>query len=317
MPRTETALPTLPPLNVRDAATALPSASATGTNPLQAFHLSTHSSTFLPAPDGDGFRIHAQRRYADLQSGGTVHVDFDTAAGLYRAKLRHERTASGPALRLNADGQTWRLASPTDTLNAEPQPANSTMNPSVAHRGQPVGQRTYIDIAHYVWNPQATNLQGYVVMHRKRDADQSVGPETQLAFPDIDGKFVSVEPTGRPIDQPAQQLPAWTDRDIWDFYDLQGGDISRFRAEVALTGKKPQWGRTSVEPTKHTPPAPRTPALAIPSGERGSVCQANGAAQPFVRAIVGDARQSGHQLEYRSTERSPQTHIERSATRAQ
>jgi hypothetical protein len=39
-------------------------------------------------------------------------VEFDAAMGLYRAKLRNELTASGPWLLLNADGKTWRLASP-------------------------------------------------------------------------------------------------------------------------------------------------------------------------------------------------------------
>ena len=106
-----------PALNVQDTATAGAPTTASGSDPLHRFRLSTSSSNLLPAPGADGFRVQAQRRYVDIQSGGTVLVEFDAAVGLYRAKRRNELTASGPALRLNPDSRTWRLA--TESLPGE------------------------------------------------------------------------------------------------------------------------------------------------------------------------------------------------------
>ncbi|RON11030.1 hypothetical protein BK659_01995 [Pseudomonas brassicacearum] len=178
-------------------------------------------------------------------------MEFDATAGLYRAKLRTELTASGPALQLNADRKTWRLASSRVTTSAEPLPGGSSVKPPESQpQPQPQPQPEpvqstqpirYTNIAHYTWDQQATNFHGYVVMHRKQGVDPLAGPEIQYAFIDTNGLFVSVDPPGAPINQPAQQIPAWTDRDIWDFYGLHGAQVDRFRAEVASTGTKPQW----------------------------------------------------------------------------
>lgn len=236
---TQPSLLPLPVLNVQDTATAGAPTAASGSDPLHRFRLPASSSNLLPAPGADGFRVQAQRRYVDIQSGGTVLVEFDSAVGMYRAKRRNELTASGPALRLNPDSRTWRLA-------AESLPGESSIKPTHVPQPAPAQQlpaQSYVDIAHYTWEPQATNLHGYVVMHRKQDADPLVGPATQYAFVDMNGHFVRVDPPDTPINQPAQQIPVWTDYDIWDFYGLQGAQISRFRAEVASTGNKPQWAQ--------------------------------------------------------------------------
>jgi len=71
--------------------------------------------------------------------------------------------------------------------------------------------------------------------------DKDSGLETYLTFQDDNGLFVEVEPSSSPIDQPADKLSAWTDRDLWDFYGIHSSDITRFRDEAAVTGRKPQW----------------------------------------------------------------------------
>lgn len=247
--------PALPPLNVQDIAPARPTAAATGADPLYIFRLSSFSASLLPAPGADGFRVQAHHRYADISSGGTVLVEFDAAMGLYRAKRRNERIASGPWLRLNADSKTWRLASSKDTTGAEPLPGGSSVHLSETPQPAPAqntSQPRYVDIAHYTWDPQATNHHGYTVLQRKPDADPLAAPAIQYSFVDFNGLFVRVEPATTPIDRPAQQIPAWTDSDIWDFYGLHGADITRFRAEVANTAKKPQWAQPRVN-RRHKP----------------------------------------------------------------
>jgi hypothetical protein len=204
---------------------------------LKLFRLSAFSATLLPAPDAGGFRVQAHQRYVDIASDGTVLVEFDDVMGLYRAKLRTERTASGPWLLLNADGKTWRVASSKAFAAAEPLP------PSPAPSRYPP---RYVDIAHYTWDPHTTNYQGYTVLRRKPGVDPLVGPAIQFSFVDANGLFVSVDPPTTPVNQPAKQLPIRTDRDIWDFYGLHGADISRFRAEVAITATKPQWAQPRV-----------------------------------------------------------------------
>ncbi|WP_223527452.1 hypothetical protein [Pseudomonas sp. BF-B-26] len=204
-----------------------------GNDPLNGFRVSVYSANTLPPPNDAGLRIHAQRMYADIPGNGTVQVSYDAGTNTYRAQRRFEVTPSGPVLHLNNDGKSWSLDPPA------PPPVNMSTTA--------IAPRIYLDSTHYVWNPDATNLQGYVVLHRKRGLDAHVGPETHMAFQDDNGSFVKVEPGSTPIDQPAAKLAAWTDRDLWDMYDLSGSDITRFRDEVTVTGMKPQWASIRQE----------------------------------------------------------------------
>ena len=125
---TQPSLLPLPALNIQDTPTAGAPTAASGSDPLHLFRLSTSSSNLLPAPGVDGVRVQAQRRYVDIQSGGTILVEFDAAVGMYRAKRRNELTASGPTLRFNPDSRTWRLASSKAATDAESLPGESSMS---------------------------------------------------------------------------------------------------------------------------------------------------------------------------------------------
>ena len=235
-------------VHTQDSPTTTPPARTESNDPLGRYQMSLSSTRTLPAPNFNGFRIYANRKYADIDSGGTVLVSYDAGLGSYRAKLRTELTPSGPALQLNADGKTWRLA----PSHAEGQasgiaphahnlPTGSTSTPPSPPGATALALRAYIDTTHYVWNPATSNHQGYIVLHRKKGLDKDSGLETYLTFQDDNGLFVEVEPSSSPIDQPADKLSAWTDRDLWDFYGIHSSDITRFRDEAAVTGRKPQW----------------------------------------------------------------------------
>jgi hypothetical protein len=223
-----------PAINVPRQVITAPQPPLRTNDSLSLYKVSTRSANTLPAPDGEGFRIHANRRYVDVQDEGTVLVGYDNSTGTYRAKLRNETTPTGPQLQLNDDGKTWRRASHGNSGEGEPG--------SALHR-----PRVYIDTTHYVWNPGTRNHHGYIVLHRKKGLDDFSGPQTHLAFQDAHGAFVKVDSTLSPLDQPADKLAAWTDRDLWDFYGLHGDEITRFRDEAAITGKKPQWATLRQE----------------------------------------------------------------------
>jgi hypothetical protein len=228
------------PIRAQDSAVPTPPARPMNDDPLNGYRVSAYSANILPPPDNRGLRTHAKRTYADIHDNGTVLVGYDEGVRAYRAKLRHELTPSGPVLRLNDDGETWNLAP-----HASPSPNTSTTGNTTTQTSLPgttaIAPRVRIDITDYVWNPQANTHHGYVVLHRKKGLDEGSGPETHLAFQDVDGSFVKVEPSSSAIDQPADKLSAWTDRDLWDFYGLYGNEITRFREEAAATGMKPKW----------------------------------------------------------------------------
>lgn len=217
--------------------------------------------TLLPDANTEGLRVHRGRIYAEVQytATTTVMVDWDESAGTYRAKLPQEMHPSGPALRFDPQSTTWRVGEPAHTsVLIEPVVHRQTDNPEdiqaqgLAPQAQSDMTAVYIDTRNYVWNNDITNHHGYVVMHRKMRRGDSVGPPSHHAFMDENGSYVIVEAPTHPIDRPAELLPAWTDRDIWDLYGLQGADITRFRTEAERTGKKPQWARVRAQRMENT-----------------------------------------------------------------
>ncbi|UQS14000.1 hypothetical protein [Pseudomonas sp. HS6] len=228
------------------------------TESIRHYELPPQTRTLLPAVNDEGLRVHRGRIYAEVQytTTTTVMVDWDDGVGTYRAKLPQEVQPSGPALHFDAESNTWRVGDPQNTR----RPAESPRHRQIDHADDSLAQAllpqpkqtpqpqadtavVYIDTRHYVWDNAATNHHGYIVMHRKMRLDESVGPLSHHAFMDESGAFVRIEPPIHSIDQPADLLPAWTDRDIWDLYGLQGTEITRFRTEAHSTGKKPQWAR--------------------------------------------------------------------------
>lgn len=246
----------LPGLLIQDLAPAVrESTSSDSLRPAEnilEYALPPQERTLLPAVMTQGLRIYRGRIYAEVQytSTGTVMVGWDDGAGTYRAMRPKEAHPSGPALHFDSQSNTWRVGEPPETgvliESAAHRPAVSSQDTSqqaLAPLTQSNTPPVYIDTRHYVWDSATTHHHGYVVMHRKMRLDDSVGPRSHHAFRDDNGSFVSVERPAYPIDQPARLLSAWTDRDIWNLYGLQGTDITRFRTEAHSTGKKPQWAR--------------------------------------------------------------------------
>jgi hypothetical protein len=212
--------------------------------------------TLLPAVMTQGLRIYRGRIFAEVQytSTDTVMVGWDDGAGTYRATRSKEAHPSGPALHFDSRSNTWRVSEPRETgvliESAVHRPAvnpQDTPPQALAPATQSNTSAVYIDTRHYVWDGTTTHHHGYVVMHRRMRLDDSVGPLSHHAFRDDNGSFVSVEPPAHPIDQPAEQLPAWTDRDIWNLYGLQGTEITRFRTEAHRSGGKPHWARVRTD----------------------------------------------------------------------
>ncbi|EJM18172.1 hypothetical protein PMI21_02330 [Pseudomonas sp. GM18] len=237
-----------PSTHVRDSS-ANPSSDLSDVDPWKHYRLPSQARSALPAPDAEGLRI-ARLHYVDLDNGITVRVGWDENTQAYRAKRRDDLTPSGPILYLNDDRKTWRTRqsqSSTSAAGSTSPPVEKRPRLDQAQHSQPDAAPTYINTDHYVWNENANNHHGYVVMHRKRGLDDTVGPPSCMAFRDDNGLFVGVEPATIRINQPARLLPAWTDRDLWDFYGIHGNDIERFRTEAATTGKKPRWAKPRAQ----------------------------------------------------------------------
>ncbi|WP_192562530.1 hypothetical protein [Pseudomonas gozinkensis] len=230
------------------------------TGSIRHYELPHQTRTLLPGVNTEGLRVHRGRIYAEVQytTTTTVMVAWDEGLGTYRAMHPQEMHPSGPALHFDPDSNTWRVGerqiasqSVESLIHRQEADDNAaqtyTPQSEQPSRAQPNSPTANIDIRHYVWDNAAANHHGYVVMHRKMRLDDAVGPPSQHAFMDDNGLFVSVEPPAHPMDQPAEWLPAWTDRDIWNLYGLQGADITRFRTEAHRTGKKPQWAKVRAQ----------------------------------------------------------------------
>ncbi|MFP0195370.1 hypothetical protein ACKJSM_09380 [Pseudomonas sp. PHC1] len=248
---------TLPAIQVRDLPVSSSAPHSTGS--IRDYELAPQTRTLLPNVNAEGLRVHRGRIYAEVQytTTTTVMVAWDESVGTYRAMRPQETHASGPALHFDPDSNTWRVDEPESThLLVEPASPRQTDNhPEQTFQPQPKQPPlpqsdmtdAYVDTRHYVWDQSLPHHHGYVVMHRKMRLDDSVGPPLLHAFMDESGAFVRVASPSHAIDQPAELLPAWTDRDIWDLYGLQGEDITRFRTEAHQTGKKPQWARVRAQ----------------------------------------------------------------------
>jgi hypothetical protein len=251
-----------PSIRVRDSAN--PPTDRNDVDPWKPYRPPSRALPDLPAPNEEGLRI-VTLPYVDLDIGITVRVGWDEATQTYRARRRSDVTPSGPVLYLNNDRITWRTDPQDSTASSadsspyrvhlsdnDTPPAAKRPRQDHAQNPMPDATHTYINTDHYVWNEHANNHHGYVVMHRKKGLGDEVGPPSRSAFKDDNGLFVGVERSAADITAPAQQLPAWTDRDIWDFYGIHGTAITLFRTEVSRTGKKPQWARPRAQRMEKT-----------------------------------------------------------------
>ncbi|KAE9645528.1 hypothetical protein [Pseudomonas sp. PB106] len=127
--------------------------------------------------------------------------------------------------------------------------ASAAKEPRVesSHALQTLPAAEHIDISDYLWNEAAANHHGYLLMHRKQDSNDASDLTPIHAFRDDNGLLIRVEPSATRLDEPAELLPAWTDRDLWNLYGIQGADITRFRTEAHATGKKPQWANIRAD----------------------------------------------------------------------
>ncbi|PTT31070.1 hypothetical protein DBR18_08205 [Pseudomonas sp. HMWF021] len=211
--------------------------------PIDRFWLSPNFLRNMQPADAEGFRYIVGRTFVDVEHEGvlrTVHAVFDPHTDAWRAKLLTERLPSGPPL-LKDDGKpTWRLASGTEpapestrgkrpaSVEPESAPAPKVPRPTVA----PV----FIDENIYTSTARSPDAQGYYELEPRF----GVGPEhaaRRFAFEDEQGRWVEVAPPARGFAAQPEHLPHWTDKEIWQAYELQGQDIERFRTQSHATGR--------------------------------------------------------------------------------
>ncbi|NWA28005.1 hypothetical protein HX866_24235 [Pseudomonas gingeri] len=236
-----------------------------GDRSLQSYRVAATNA--LPPANPQGFRIIKKRSYVDLEEGGTVMVVYDAQLEAYRAKRSHELLPSGPALYRIDNGTLWGrnpgtssegpppakqprlLDDPTPDATPKPTDEPLRVTPPAATPGQIVPKYNYLAQSSYA-RLGGPDSQGYYRLKNLAAlADSSDLP--LFAFSQNDHWVLTTPPTGR-LDASgqslaAEHLSAWTDRDIWEHYRIHGNDITRFRADAATTGLKPQWANATSE----------------------------------------------------------------------
>jgi hypothetical protein len=243
--RADPSLPAWPP----STDLTLPPTPNTGADVLFIYRLSSFSAGLLPVPGQDGFRVQAHRYYADIQSGETVLVGFDVATGQYRAKLRNEQNASGPALLLNADGKTWRLDSSVNTSRPMPVPDVQQAGPSHKRplideqQPGPSNKRPLIDEQPGASLPATppggpARPEPFYVERARKNEEQRVQLLEQLK-----DRFHS-----RNVDQSLKEVAL-----TMQPYNMSNQQIARLLDEYQSTGVTPQWAKdhkqTSMDKT--------------------------------------------------------------------
>ncbi|NWC10513.1 hypothetical protein HX776_17030 [Pseudomonas agarici] len=237
--------------------------------PLETYRITTGEA--LPPPNKQGLRITKKRRYVDLEDGGTVMVVYDAQLDTYRAKRSDELLPSGPALYRIGTSTTWGLmpmASRVDLPTASQPPLKrprQAESPADGTEAKPAAEASHIPMApgvivakfsYFTPSPYTPlfgpDSQGYYRLKNLEAYKQPGVADSVFAFSRDDSHWVLVEPpegrmdlAGQPI--PPEQLPTWTDREIWALYGLHGNEINRFRSEAEAIGRPPRWAHANQE----------------------------------------------------------------------
>ncbi len=160
-----------------------------------------------------------------------------------------EPVVTVPRVQQEEVGSGFRI----EDITAVPEDTNDGASSAKQPRIEPIpvppvpAAAGHIDISQYVWNDAAANHHGYVLLYRKKGWGDATDSTPIHAFRDENGLMIRVEPSAARIDEPAELLPAWTDRDLWNLYGLEGADITQFRSEAHATGKKPLWANIRAD----------------------------------------------------------------------
>ncbi|MGL6245736.1 hypothetical protein [Pseudomonas sp.] len=204
----------------------------------------------MQAPDEDGFRNIAGRKFVDVKDEGTVYVEFDELIDAYRATDLYKKLPQGPALYKNEGGPTWSPRSVGTTKNSETEPLFSRHDkPAIALPATTdvasLNEQTGIEVA-----PAKVflsgeihglaDVQGYYRVKQHAPPGSSA-PEYAFGFKDAGNYWVKVDPPPGGFNAQPSQLKDWTDYQIWKLYGIHGGDIQRFRNEAEHSGTRPGW----------------------------------------------------------------------------
>jgi len=210
----------------------------TTTSPLEAYLQNVDASL---SHDADGLKVHKGRTFADIAqedgsaAGLTVMVAFHDLMKAYRARLPSERMPSGPPLYRIADSNLWSLKKPIAYYPLDRYTVHEKGN-------------TYS-----VYVPDA---QGYYAVHEWKHVphhgDFIMRRDVGFAFKDRHGQLVKVDPSEARGDASVPlKLAHWTDREIWDVYNIHGAEVVAFRAEAQASGRAPDWARSTDNDDHH------------------------------------------------------------------
>lgn len=79
---------------------------------IASYHLKPAMLRGMQPANHDGFRYIVSRKFVDLEQGGTVHVEFDSNLGAYRATDFLKKLPPGPTLYKNYGATTWATTRP-------------------------------------------------------------------------------------------------------------------------------------------------------------------------------------------------------------
>ncbi|TDV40270.1 hypothetical protein EDF87_120131 [Pseudomonas helmanticensis] len=210
----------------------------TTTSPLEPYLQNVDASL---SHDADGLKIHKGRTFADIAhddgsaAGLTVMVAFHDLMKAYRARLPSERVPSGPPLYRVADSNVWSLKKP------------------IAH--YPLDRYTVHERGH-TYTGNGPDAQGYYAVHEWEHVplhgDLIMSRNVGFAFKDRYGHLVKVDPSEARGDASVPlKLAHWTDREIWDVYNIHGAEVVAFRAEAQASGRAPDWATRTDNDDHH------------------------------------------------------------------
>ncbi len=210
----------------------------TATSPLEPYLQSVDEAL---GHDADGLRNHKGRKFADIArddgsaAGLTVMVAFHDLMKAYRAGLPSERVPSGPPLYRVADSNVWSLKKPIEYYPSDRYTVHDRRN------------------AHFSNVPDA---QGYYAVHEWKHVpdhgDFVMRSNVGFAFKERYGRLVKVDPSEARGDASVPlKLAHWTDREIWDVYNIHGAEVVAFRAEAQASGRAPDWARRTDNDDHH------------------------------------------------------------------
>lgn len=183
----------------------------------------------MPLPDEHGFRTIVSRKFVDVKNEGTVYVEFDDAAGAYRATDLYKKQPQGPALYKNDGEATW----------SQRLQARETVSLKRSLANESVLETTLPDKHPKVQSPgEQRSVTDTPASPRPSITQQGQNPRTQL----IDGPLKSLYP-----DKTANELET-----LLRSYNLSPGQQTRLHKDMLENLKIPEWAEQHKQMSSET-----------------------------------------------------------------